>query len=55
MAIKKKQKINTAKELQENRLRYFIQMLDVKQDSNMTRIYTAIKQSDFLNSDKKKQ
>lgn len=54
MATKKKQQINTAKDIQEERLRYFIQMLDIKQDLGMTRIYTAIKQSDFLNSDKKK-
>lgn len=84
MAIKKKQLINTAKNLEEERLRYFIrettflqsawsegakmlsrtiplkaeeisviQMLDVKQDLEMIRIYTAIRQSDFLNSDKK--
>lgn len=54
MAIKKKQQTNTLNALREKRLKYFIQMLDIKQDTSMTRIYTAINQSTFLNPSQKR-
>ena len=40
---------NTENNLSEKRKKYFIQMLSMKEDNNMTRIYSAIANSNFLN------
>lgn len=38
-----------AKSEKESRLKYFIGMIDIKADTSMTRIYSAMKQSEFIN------
>ena len=46
-------KNKTIERQSDRRVKYFIQMLDLKQDTNMTRVFSAIKQSDFLLTNKK--
>lgn len=43
-----KLKQNSATEIAEQRIRYYVQLLDVKRDTNMTRIFSAIAASDFF-------
>lgn len=51
MATKKnKAKHNSENTIAEKRIRYYIQLLDVKRDTNMTRIFSAIAASDFFSS-----
>lgn len=51
MAIKKEKqkKEKTGNNLSGKRVQYFIQMLDINRDTKMTRIYSAITSSNFLN------
>lgn len=44
----KSEKEKTENNLSEKRIKYFIQMLDIKEENNMTRIYSAITNSNFL-------
>ncbi len=36
--------------LKDARTKYYLEMLDLKIDSNMTRVYSIIKKSSFLNN-----
>lgn len=50
MTINKSKQEKTENNLSEKRIKYFIQMLDIKEENNMTRIYSAITISNSLNS-----
>lgn len=45
-----KNTVQTAEKLANNRAKYFIHLLNVKSDTNMTRVYSALHQSDFFSS-----
>lgn len=51
MSVNKQKQEKAKKEnnLSEKRIKYFIQMLDIKEENNMTRIYSAIINSNSLN------
>jgi len=51
----KQQKEKTENNLSDKQIRYFIQMLDIKEENNMTRIYFAITISNPLNQNNNKK
>jgi len=45
-----KAKNSAESKLKDARTKYYLEMLDLKIDSNMTRVYSIIKKSSFLNN-----
>jgi hypothetical protein len=41
---------STSPKTKDARAKYFLQMLDIKSDTNMTRVYSILKNSSFINN-----